>query len=359
MRVLEVDPKRRVLKLRLEFEEDLWTLRFTLKPGDNIVCWTTRDVSVGQTKERKPMIVKLRVEKVDFQPYTGSLRVSGVIVEGPDDYGVLGRHHTASLKPGDIIIIERESGWSDRDLKRISESGYKGSALLVAVDYDEYAIALLTSLGVKILEEGYSRIPGKGDEKREEAIEKYIRDVIDKIMDRIAKINIDVIVVGGPGPLKEEISGRLRERAPGKRIHLDEVVSGGISGVHELLRRASMLRALREFAVIEAEEALEEFMSLISNDPERVAYGISDVLACARAGALDKIVIVDSILSSIDERERAMAEKLLEEAEKKRAKIIIVPRESPPGERIYMLGGVIGKLRFKLSLDARRELELE
>ncbi|MEM0340832.1 MAG: pelota-like protein [Acidilobaceae archaeon] len=355
MKVLEADAKRRVLKLRVEYEEDLWTLKFTLRPKDLVSCWTTRDVAIGQSKERKPMIVKLKIEKMEFQPFTGALRISGVIVEGPEDYGVIGKHHTVSIKPGDTIVVEREEGWSERELKRFVESGYKGSVIIMSADYDEYAIALLTGLGLRVLEEGYSKLPGKGDEKREEAVERYVNELVVKISETVSKHKALVVVIGGPGPLKETIAEKLRKIAPDKRVYIDETASGGISGVNEILRRASTLEALKEFAVIEAEEVLEEIMSLVARDPERVAYGVPDVLTCAKAGAVEKIVIVDSLLSSLNESEREAAQKIMDEVEKRKAKVVIVPRDSPPGEKVFLLGGVVAKLRFGLPLDVRKE----
>ncbi|MEM1873786.1 MAG: pelota-like protein, partial [Acidilobaceae archaeon] len=305
---------------------------------------------------RKPMILKLRIEKLEFQLFTGALRLSGIVVEGPEEYSVIGRHHTAQVKPGDVLVIEREEGWSDRVLKKLEESGYKGSALIVSIDYDEYAIALLTSLGLKVLEEGYSRIPSKGDDRREEALERYVDEIVAKVADNASRHSVLVVIVSGPGPLKEAIAEKLRKALPDKRLHVDETATGGVPGVNEVLRRASVLDALRDFAIIEAESLLEEFMSLVSRDPERVAYGLADVLACLKAGAVEKMVIADSLLFSFRDEERRAAEMAMEEAERRRARVVIVPRESPPGERVSLLGGVIAKLRYRLPLEARRSI---
>ena len=86
MRIIDVSNKGRVVKVYIESEEDLWTLKILLRPGDLVEGLTTRDVAgrLGGEKERRPMIVKLRVENVEFQPFTGKLRIFGVVVEGPE-----------------------------------------------------------------------------------------------------------------------------------------------------------------------------------------------------------------------------------------------------------------------------------
>ncbi|MFN4046604.1 MAG: pelota-like protein, partial [Acidilobaceae archaeon] len=145
MKILEVSSKSRVAKVLIESEEDLWTLKTILKPGDLIEAKTTRDVAgvPGGEKERRAIIVKLRVERLEFQPFTGKLRVSGVIVEGPEEYGVKGRHHTLTLTPGMTIVLERGEGWSVKALEAMEKSGPKGRVIIAAVDHEELALGIL------------------------------------------------------------------------------------------------------------------------------------------------------------------------------------------------------------------------
>lgn len=355
MRILWISPRRTQIKVLVESEEDLWTLKVVLRPGDLIEGWTTRDVAsgLGGEKERRPIMVKLRVENVEFQPFTGKLRVFGVIVEGPEEYGVRGKHHSMLVAPGHTIMIERDGGWSERVIERIRSSGPRGRALIVAIDYDEYAIGLLSAHGFKVLVEGSSSLPGKDDPRREDALDRYVELVARSVVESTSD-NVSIAIVVGPGYLKHSIASKVRELAPTLRVYVDEASTGGVAGLREALRRTSILEYLKEFSVVEAEAVLEEFMSLIAREPERVAYGIEDVRNVALMGAIKHVVILDSLISSIDDEVREAADTILSRAEDVKAKVTIVHSESPPGERIEKLGGVIAILRYPIPLEARR-----
>ena len=357
MRIIDVSNKGRVVKVYIESEEDLWTLKILLRPGDLVEGLTTRDVAgrLGGEKERRPMIVKVRVENVEFQPFTGKLRIFGVVVEGPEEYGVRGKHHSMTLHPGQTVKLERPEGWSERAIERMRSSGPKGKALIASVDYDEYALGILSMHGFKILLEGSSSLPGKDDPRRDEAIEGYV-DMIARAIVEATADGVNMVIITGPGPLKHHVAAKVSGIAPSLRIYTDDTSMGGAPGLREALRRPSILEHLREFSVLEAESVLEEFMSLVVNEPERVAYGVDDVRRVAALNALKHVVVLDSMISSLDDDVRSSVDFILSKAEDVKARITIIPEDSPPGERIKRLGGVIAVLRYPIPLEARQQL---
>lgn len=355
MEVEELDKKKRRIRLRLEAEDDLWTLRTVLREGDIVTAKTTRDVKVSETGEaqRKPMILSVEVKGVEFQPFSGSLRVKGIIIDGPDKYGLKGSWHSFSFKPGMELVVEKPGGWSRSLLERVSKKRYTGKAVVAAVDYDEYAIALIGVQGLKILEEGDIYLPGKDDPSREQALEKELAGLANRIAEYAAKNNADTIVIVGPGFLKELLAERTRVLLPGKKILVDDASMGGVKGVEEALRRDKVSEALREVEAVRAERILEEFNRLLARDQDMVAYTPRDVARVSRLGALDKVVILDELLYSPDDETRRLAEEILENSEKYRAEVMIVPSKSPVGRLLLPFGGVIGLLRYKVPMDAR------
>lgn len=354
MKILEVLPNGRGVRLRLEFEEDLWTLRNVLRAGDLVEARTSRDVSKGETKERRTITVKLSVIGAEFQPFTGKLRIFGKIVEGPEEYGVVGKHHSMMIQPGHEIIVEREEGFSERDLERLRSSGPRGRGIIVAVDHDEYAIAVISAAGFMIAEEGLIRLPGKGEEGREEAEERAAAHIASRAVELASKHTASTVIACGPGYLKELVAERIKAAAPSLRIFLDSVSSGGIAGVEEALRRQTALKAFSELSAVEGESVLERFLSLAAREPDKVAYGLRDASAVAPLGAIAEAVIVDSLLYDIDVGEEA--QRTAEEAERRGARIIIVPKESPVGERVLALGGIIAVLRYPIPVSDRHRL---
>lgn len=359
MKILEVSSKHRVIKVLIESEEDLWTLKTTLKPGDFIEAKTARDVAgvPGGEKERRVIIVKLKVERLEFQPFTGKLRVSGVIVEGPEEYGVKGRHHALTLTPGMTIVLEREEGWGVKALEVMEKSGPKGRVIIAAVDYEEFALGVLSPYGFKVILESPSRLPAKEDPRRDEALENYVLKVAEIIVGEASKANATVAVIVGPGFLKDYVAEKVKALESRLKIIVDSASTGGPPGLEEALRRHSVIEALREFSIMEAEAVLSEFMSLVVKDPDKIAYGVSDVEAAAALGALRDLVILDSLLSAYDEELRLSVNSIMENAERVKAKIIIVPEESPVGDRVKSLGDVIAILRYSIPREARQLLK--
>ncbi len=353
MKIRRIDRRGEKLEARIEDEEDLWTLRVVLRPGDFVTLRTFRDVSIkgSESKERKPVVVKMKIKNIEFQPFTGKLRIYGVIVDGPEEYGLRGRHHAALISIGQTVVFEREGGWNKEAVRKFEESGPKGRAIIVAVDYDEYGIALVAHHGYKILVEKEISLPGKDDPNRDEILSLYVNKIVKTVVEASKKERTKLIIIVGPGPLKEIVMKKVKEISPDLTTNLDSASMGGRAGIEEALRRPKVYELLREFSIVKAESWLNEFLSVLAKNRERAAYTLDDVLKAASFGAIDKLIVVDDLIYSIKDEEREKVDKALLKAEKKRASIIIVPRDTPVGEHVWSLGGIIAILRFPLPIS--------
>ncbi len=342
-----MDPRRGVLRVRIDSEDDLWLLSLLISKGDLVRALTTRDVSLGYEKRRIPMVLTLRVESVEFQPFTNRLRIHGIVVEGPDRFGVKGSHHTISVDVGHEVTVFKEV-WSPRLLEELLKIVRPVKLLLVALDFDEYAIALVQSQGVKILDEKRVSLPITGD-ALDAVRSRFIEELASRILDIASRIDVDAIVVGSPSTMKNELAEKLKEKNPRLRIYIDTVANGGYAGIQELLRRNVVENILRDVSVMEAEKILQEFEMLLVKNPNRVAYGLDYVEKANQMNAIEKLLVLDEALSSFDETRRRV-ENLLREVAEKRGRIVIVPSDSPPGQRLKMLGGIVAILRFEVEL---------
>lgn len=347
MKILEFDEKRGVLRLVPETEDDLWLLSMIIAPGDLVRGLTTRDVSVkGSEKRRRPMILTVRAERLEFQAFTNRLRVHGVVVEGPERFGVKGSHHTLSIAPGQEVTIIREGGIPRHLIEKVLRSLRPYRVVVAALDFDEYAVALVQNQGVRLLDEGSLSMPF--DERFfPRAKEMGIKRVVERIVDALKRFGADAVVVASPGFLKDEVADTLRALLPATPIYTDTVANGGYAGVRELLRRDVVRRLLQDLGVTRAEKVLEEFNLLLLRKPGKVAYGIDQVEQAAEAGAVEKLLVLDEMLSSFDDT-RARVEKVMQRVFSKRGEVIIVPINSPPGQQLKMLGGIAAVLRYEL-----------
>jgi len=345
LKIVDKDLRKGWVRVRVEDVDDLWVLKNIIRVGDVVVARTLRDVKVdGEGKRKLPMTLAVRVEKIYFQPFASRLRVHGVVVEGPEEYGLRGSHHTLNVDVGSEVTLFKES-MSESLLRRLESSSSKRKfrALLVAADFDEVSLAILYDQGVRFLND--LTLPGiKNDE------ESLVKDIATKIADEVARYveseKVDFVVVGSPTVLREAVVEELKARVGSKlRVFADSVSIGGRAGIHELLRRDSVKGLLQEFVVVEGEEILEKFLKLLTSSPERVAYGLRDVEYAALSNAVDILLVNEDLLTS-DEYERV--EKILSVVEEKGGRVRIIPAESPLATKLRGLGGVIAILRFAL-----------
>lgn len=354
MRLEILDEKRGVLKVKIESGDDLWLLSLLVTSGDIVKSLTTRDVSIGNEKRRIPMVLTLRVENIEFQPFTNRLRIHGVVTEGPDRFGVLGSHHTISIGIGSEVTIYKKE-WSKEILDKILGIVRPVNALLIAVDFDEYSIALLQIQGLKIIDSKTVSLP-ISDEMFEEEKKMLVDNLAKKIVDVAHRYGVDVVVVGSPGDLKNEIKEAIKNIDKSLNVYTDTIANGGYVGLNELLNRNVIGSIIKDSTVIKALKILEEFDKLLIKDINMIAYGIDSVELAAEVGAIKKLAIIDEMLYTFDKlRERI--EKILRNVIDKGGTVVITPSDTPVGDRIKMLGGVIAILRYSMdftSLNATR-----
>ncbi len=295
------------------------------------------------------MKLAIRVEYLEFQPFTERLRIRGVVVEGPEEYGVKGKYHTLNVEPGDKIVIWKEK-WPMYQVDRLERaSGVRENIIVATLDYDDACIALLSEQGIKVLEEISSRLPGKDDPSGfTKALNRYFEEVVRAIIENVEKYGVKAVVIASPGDLSKRIVDTLGDRLRNTIVVRDTVSMGGRSGLNEVLRRDSVKQVVKELSIVRGRAVLEEFKRLLVKDPLMIAYGIDDVEHAVNCNAVSKLLVSSDYLRTYDEEIRRRVNDLIEEAYRRRADVMIVPSDTDLGREINGLGGIIAILRFPL-----------
>ena len=356
VKITHIDLKHGVVTVVPETSDDIWVLSLVVKPGDYVRAKTVRDVKFGERgsgrSRRVAMVLTIRVESVEFQPFSTRLRIRGVVVEGPERFGVKGKHHTITIDVGQEVTIVKEDGWPRPLLEKLREASRGVKAVIAAVDYDEYAIAVLQGQGLRIVLEHSLGLPGKDDPRRHEILHQELVTLAKKIVEVAEREGADIVVVAGPGFLKNQVAEMVKARAPKLRVYTENVSMGGVPGVNEVLRRGKVREILRELSTLDAEEFLEEFERLLAQKPEYVAYTLDQVEKAVEMGAVEELLVLDELLHSPDPEVRRRVDELLKKADSTRARIRFVSLESPPGIRLKHLGGIAAILRYPVNQEA-------
>src|SRR3989344_499371 len=150
------------------------------------------------------------------------------------------------------------------------------------------------------------------------------------------------IIVGGPGQTKNEfvdghsINNQLKE----KIIGVFDLSYTGEFGLQELVEKSRDLLIKEE--IMQEKEIMRRFFELLSKEPEKTAYGITEVKKALELGAVDTLLISESL-------EEASVDQLEELAEQTNTHLQIISVQSREGVQLKDLGGIAAILRFRIS----------
>ncbi len=346
MRLLHRDPTTGAVRLRLETPSDLWRIARLVRAGELVGASTTRrdpeapqDVA-GAERSRRRVYLVVRAEQVEFHGFSGHVRITGPIVEGPFD---LGRHHTLDLAEGDDLTIVKPSPTAaDRALLDEGLAGRGDPTLVVAaVDWGDSSVVRIRGRAIEPIADVRRTIAGKrfeagqGDKDRAAYVEE-LRGLVAR-----EASSAQAVVLAGPGFLKEALARRLGETDPAlaKRLRIYPASEGGRVGVDELLRSGRASEVLRSSVAAEEAELVERLVRAVG-DGRRAAVGRREVGEALEAGAAETILVNDRLLAdpevaAVLDRSRAL-----------KVRLFVVQADEAPGRRLSGLGEIAAILRY-------------
>ena len=343
MRVLHRDPKTGEIKVRVENADDLWHLHNLVQPGDLVRASTYRREDVKSDKvrpergEKVRVTLTIRVEGVEFQAFSDRLRVTGVIVEGPQD---LGRHHTLNLAVEDVLSIIKT--WKAHELRRIDEAvaaAQKPLVAFVSLDDEEALLAQLRQYGVRELATIRAPSHGKmfptGDTQTE-----FFKEIGAKL--RSMEIG-EALVVVGPGFTRDSFLEYLKAHEPALagKVHVHGSAHAGMQGIQEALRAGVGAKVFGESRVGYETQLVEKLLEAIATN-EPCAYGIAEVGEAVDAGAVETLLVSDAVVREPN------VEELMRAVESARGSVVLVSRHHEAGKKLEALGGIAALLRFPI-----------
>ena len=346
MRLLHRDASTGLHRLRLETPSDLWRIARLIRPGDLVGASTTRrdpeapvDVASAE-RTRRRVFLTVRAEQVEFHGFSKHVRITGSIVEGPFD---LGRHHTLDLSEGDEVAVTKPS-WTAGD-RTILEEGIdrKGdpTILVAAVDWGDSSLVRLRGRSIEPVVDLRRTLAGKRYEggQAEKDRGAYIAELVALVRREGAEAT--VVVIAGPGFLKEELAHRLTEEDPAlaRKMRLYPTSESGRVGVDELLKSGRATEALRGSVPAEEAEVVERLVRALAGGT-RAAIGSTEVAEAVDAGAAETILVSESMLPD------TTLAPLLDRAREARVRLFVVRDEEEAGRKLTALGGIGALLRY-------------
>jgi peptide chain release factor subunit 1 len=226
---------------------------------------------------------------------------------------------------------------------------------LIVMDRREGVIATLKGKTITPLAKYTSAVPGKtkaGGQSaqrfmrlREGAAKEFFTRLGDHIKEEFfGKKELKGIIVGGPGPTKYEfIDGSyIPTELKNKIIAVKDITYTDEFGLNELVERSDDI--LAEESIIGEKKIMAEFFNYLATKMNKVSYGEKEVRKALELGAVDRLLVSDSL------PEEKM-EELESEAKKTGASVIIISTETREGNQLKEIGGIAAILRYELQTE--------
>ncbi len=375
--------------------EIMGMLRQEYSTAQNIKSRTTRKNVLAALRK---VMSKLKLYKQI--PENGLIIFCGAVLDGRSpDSTTMEIYAIEPPKPMDIYLYRCDSRFHVEPLKRLLEVREVYGVLLVEVEEATFAVA--EGPRVEIVKEITSGIPGKHraggqsarrfERLREMEINEYFKRVGRYANDIFLSIeNFKGLIVGGPGPTKDEFlkGDYLDYRLKQKVIAVVDTSYSGWEGVKEALERAK--DKLKKLRYHEERSLVQKFLSHLGKDTGLAVYGESEVRRMLEMGAVEVLLISEGLdllrvkmackecgaekvvlakkgeleqlkariheipcdkcgkkgLQIIDEKE--LIEEFIELGEKAGARVEIISTETEEGNMLLKsFGGLAGILRFR------------
>ncbi len=354
MKITEKNLHQGFIKVVPDSADDLWHLYNVIYEGDEVYAYSSRaiksdtEASRPKSGERVSAFMGVTVESVGWDKFLGKLRVHGIICHAPDIIPT-GAHHTISVALNQPVTIVKKE-WPKHVLDRLQRASETEKALLiVAIDDEGYAIAETKQYGVEVRVDERIKLPGKKEaEKRSGATNECFKRVLSSLRQLWMPTHNSIVILG-VSFMKNDLAKYISEHASDISASVADVKSvnnGGVSGIYEALRSGVLLRAAHQMRVLEETEVMEEVMKRLGKGDATVTYGVVDVENAVTMGAVEKLVLADTMLRESERDHRLSLEKIMREVEQRNGGVTVVSTEHEAGSKLLALGGIAGLLRF-------------
>lgn len=354
MKVLKREPM--LWRLRVETEDDLWTLaRLARKGMELAMLGERRDQTTGgeeggraKAAERKKMWIRLSIESTEYQSYSEMLRVHGIISHAQID---IGSYHTHNVMVTDEIELTCNTPFLSTDsalLKQAIDASNQVQVALAVVENDEVILFYVTARGLKESSTWTMRGGGKRvDVKSSSGVAANFRaKVINEITESIGEQT--PLILCGPGHARDILLNELKSAGQTRFMTSISTSMSGRSGANEVLREGLAGSLLEQYAITKEIELLEEAWTRLSTKGA-VAYGQQELLQALEEGAIETALITADLLRDENEKIGDMSWlKWAEGLEAIGAELVQCSTDHDSGQQLLGMGGAIALLRYRM-----------
>jgi protein pelota len=362
--------------LRPSTSEDLWHIFNLLQKGDLVRTTTVRKVvketSTGSTSSQKKRLnLTVQVEKMDFDPQSLELRLSGPTTS-ESDLVRMGAYHTLKLEMDQNFSLEKEC-WDQIFLDRIDEAcnpDRQSEVAAVVMQSTGLAHVCLVTGSLTITKARIdTNIPKKrtGSSSHAKSTTKFYNGVYQALL-KLPWDQLKCCLIGSPGFVKDDFYKYLLEESVRRedrvlienkqKFILCKVSSGHKHALEDAFMDPKIMAQMEDTKVAKEVSVLNQFMRMIDTDPDRAYYGYGHVSKAQESLAIDSLLVTDSLFRADNVQERRKYVTLVEQVRESGGKVFIFSSMHVSGQQLKQVSGVAAILRYPLP-DVEEEAEAD
>jgi peptide chain release factor subunit 1 len=223
---------------------------------------------------------------------------------------------------------------------------------LVVIERQEATLGLLIGKKIKVVHKFDSMVPGKTNKGgqsaarysriRDNLAKEFYRKIAENMKKEFFNLeNLKGILVGGPGPTKEDFlkEGNLITALQEKILAVKDIGYADEHGLELLVECSGDVLAQQE--IFHEKKILETFFAMLGKQADMTAYGEKDVDKALNYGAVETLYLSKKLRSQDLKR-------FEEKAKETSVKIEIISVETEEGQQFWNIGGVGAILRFRV-----------
>ncbi|ODV90620.1 hypothetical protein CANCADRAFT_108508 [Tortispora caseinolytica NRRL Y-17796] len=350
-----------------EDPEDMWQLYNLIRAGDVVKAKTERKVvsesSTGSvTSQRVVMNLAIRVVKSAFDGEVCELHLNGQIVEA-NQYVKLRSFHTLDIEANKSLSIYKDE-WDQIDLETINNAtniATKAQVGAVALHEGLAHVCLLTEHLTVVKGRLEVNIPRKrrgSSEQHDKSLTRFYDNVF-QMMRRIFDLSVlKVIIIASPGFVGQGLLKRIETNSLNlndkewirakEKILIVHTSTGHLSALNEALKTPEIVSQLADTQFAQESRALDRFMKIVAQDDTKAWYGPKEVTKAVEVGAVDVLLISDTLLRSSNTSDRKKYVQLVEDARLQGGSVMIFSSMHDSGKQLDHMTGIAAILKYSV-----------
>ncbi|CCE66000.1 hypothetical protein TPHA_0O00280 [Tetrapisispora phaffii CBS 4417] len=353
-----------------EDKEDLFILYQIIKNDDEVFCRKmVSSKEDGRKKISEIMKLKLQIISNEFDMHSESLRYKGITV--PDETGranqnvSIGKYFSFNVVYQQSLTIIKDD-FNSYERKLVEEAcNVEGKADTAAVVLQEGVshVCLLTESSTILKQKIEYSLPKKKRDtdtmKFDEKTEKFYKATYEAMKKNFDFNKLNLVILCSPAFYAKTLLEKVIKYAAeddytpiveNQNIFLVAHSSTGyLQGISEVLKNPNYSSKLSDTKYSKQAMIMDEFLLHLNDDDMKAWYGEKEVLKASELGAVDVLLITDSLLRSDDVSKRMLYIKLIEDIEDAGGSVQVVSVFHSTGEELAQLTGVACILRYPIS----------